>query len=413
MKGVAMLDVKKIRSDFPIYDKYPNLVYLDSGATSLTPKVVLDKMNEYYIEYGVNIHRGVYGLSYKATSEYENSRKEVAKFINSRFEEVVFTKNTTESLNYLALTISKKFLKANDEVITSELEHHSSVLPWQNLAKEKKLKLKYIPLNEEGRITFENFEKTISKNTKVVCLNYISNVMGYVTPLKEIIKKAHDVGAIVIVDAAQAAPHIKIDVKELNCDFLAFSAHKMLGPTGLGVLYGKKEVMKTLDPLFYGGDMIDEVDKFSSTYKELPYRLESGTPAIAEIIGFSEAIKYLEEIGFDNIKKHVNGLNTYAIKKMKEIKEVIIYNETADMGIISFNVKGVHPHDAATVFDQYGVNLRAGHHCAQLIIKWLKCVGTLRATFYIYNDYKDVDTFIDALKNAVSFFKKFEGDNNE
>ncbi len=408
-----MLDVKKIRSEFPIYDKYPNLVYLDSGATSLKPRVVLDKMNEYYTEYGVNIHRGVYALSYKATSEYEKSREAVAKFINALFEEVVFTKNTTESLNYIALAYGKKFLKENDEVITSELEHHSSVLPWQRLANEKNLKLKYIPLNEEGRITIDNFNKVISKNTKVVCINYVSNVMGYVTPLKEIIKKAHEVGAIVIVDAAQAAPHLKIDVKDLDCDFLAFSAHKMLGPTGLGVLYGKKSVMKNLEPLYYGGDMIDDVEKFSSTYKELPYRLEAGTPAIAEIIGFAKAIEYIEAIGFDNIQEHVSNLNSYALKKIAEIKEVEVYNKTADMGIIPFNIKGVHPHDAATIFDTFGVNLRAGHHCAQLIIKWLKCVGTLRATFYIYNDYKDVDIFIDALKNAVSFFKKFEGDNNE
>ena len=408
-----MLDVNKIRKDFPIYDKHPNLVYLDSGATSLKPKVVLDKMNEYYMEYGVNIHRGVYSLSYKATNEYENSRNKVAKFINSMFEEVVFTKNTTESLNYVALAYSKKFLKTNDEIITSELEHHSSILPWQHIAREKNLKLKYIPLDEDGRVTIENFNKVISKDTKVVCLNYVSNVMGYITPLKEIIKKAHEVGAIVIVDAAQAAPHIKIDVKALDCDFLAFSAHKMLGPTGLGILYGKKKIMKNLEPLFYGGDMIDEVDKYISTYKELPYGLEAGTPPIAEIIGFSKTIEYLENIGFENISKHISDLNHYAINQMKEIADVKIYNETADMGIIAFNVKGVHPHDVATVFDQYGVNLRAGHHCAQLIIKWLQCVGTLRATFYIYNNYKDVDIFIKALKNAVSFFKKFEGDNDE
>ncbi|MFA5749472.1 MAG: SufS family cysteine desulfurase [Bacilli bacterium] len=408
-----MLDVNKIRKDFPIYDKYPNLVYLDSGATSLKPKVVLDKMNEYYMEYGVNIHRGVYSLSYKATNEYENSRKKVAKFINSMFEEVVFTKNTTESLNYVALAYSKKFLKTNDEIIISELEHHSSILPWQHIAREKNLKLKYIPLDEDGRVTIENFNKVISKDTKVVCLNYVSNVMGYITPLKEIIKKAHEVGAIVIVDAAQAAAHIKIDVKALDCDFLAFSAHKMLGPTGLGILYGKKKIMKNLEPLFYGGDMIDEVDKYISTYKELPYGLEAGTPPIAEIIGFSKTIEYLENIGFENISKHISDLNHYAINQMKEIADVKIYNETADMGIIAFNVKGVHPHDVATVFDQYGVNLRAGHHCAQLIIKWLQCVGTLRATFYIYNNYKDVDIFIKALKNAVSFFKKFEGDNDE
>jgi cysteine desulfurase/selenocysteine lyase len=408
-----MLDVNKIRKDFPIYDKHPNLVYLDSGATSLKPKVVLDKMNEYYMEYGVNIHRGVYSLSYKATNEYENSRNKVAKFINSMFEEVVFTKNTTESLNYVALAYSKKFLKTNDEIIISELEHHSSILPWQHIAREKNLKLKYIPLDEDGRVTIENFNKVISKDTKVVCLNYVSNVMGYITPLKEIIKKAHEVGAIVIVDAAQAAPHIKIDVKALDCDFLAFSAHKMLGPTGLGILYGKKKIMKNLEPLFYGGDMIDEVDKYISTYKELPYGLEAGTPPIAEIIGFSKTIEYLENIGFENISKHISDLNHYAINQMKEIADVKIYNETADMGIIAFNVKGVHPHDVATVFDQYGVNLRAGHHCAQLIIKWLQCVGTLRATFYIYNNYKDVDIFIEALKNAVNFFKKFEGDNDE
>lgn len=404
-----MFDPLKIKKLFPIYNNIPNLVYLDSSATSLKPKVVIDKMNEYYFNYGVNIHRGVYGLSHKATNEYEKAREKVANFINANFEEIVFTSSTTDSLNKLALMYSEDNIKANDEVLTSELEHHSSILPWMNVCKKKKAKLTYIPLDSEGKITVESFKKVINKNVKVVVLTYISNVFGYITPLKEIIEIAHSYNAIVIVDAAQAASHIRIDVRNLNCDFLAFSGHKIFGPTGVGVLYGKSKLLKQLDPIFYGGDMNETVTKDNVEIKDIPYRFEAGTPMIAEVIGLGRAIDFIEELGFENIKKHNMELHEYLLKQITGIKELEIYNKNSDIAVLSFNIQGVHPHDAATCYDEEGISLRAGHHCAQLVTRWLNCVGTLRASFNIYNDYADVDKFVQATKNTISLFKKLGG----
>ena len=404
-----VLDTSEIRKMFPIYNEKPDLVYMDSGATSLKPQCVLDKMLEYYTKYGVNIHRGVYELSYRATEEYDIARATVSRFINCDFEEVVFTKNASDSLNLVALTYGDKYLQENDVVITSELEHHSSVLPWMKMCEKKKAILKYIPLNEEGRITVEAFKQILTKDVKVVALTYVSNVMGYITPIKEIIKLAHEVGAIVIVDAAQAVAHMKIDVKELDADFLGFSSHKMLGPTGLGVLYGKKKILNNLDPLEYGGDMNEEVGLNFVEVKDIPYRFETGTPAIAEVIGLTEAIKLLEKIGLDNIERHSMELKKYTVNELKKIDGIKLYNETAETPIISFNIEGVHPHDAATIFDNEQICLRAGHHCAQLITKWLHCVGTLRGSFYLYNDYKDADKFIETAKKASEFFRKLNG----
>ena len=275
------------------------------------------------------------------------------------------------------------------------------------MCEEKKAKLEYVPLSSEGRITVENFKKVMNDKVKVVSLTYVSNVMGYMTPIKEIIEIAHSYGAVVIVDAAQAVPHMKVDVKELDADFLAFSGHKMMAPTGVGVLYGKKNILKKLDPLYYGGDMNDEVDKYEVTVKEIPFRFETGTPQIAEVIGLGEAVDFITEIGYDNIHKHCEELYNYTIKKLEEIEGIVIYNKNPDVSIISFNIEGVHPHDAASVFDEAGICLRAGHHCAQLITKWLKCVGTLRGSFYIYNDYKDADLFIEKVKECVEFFNRF------
>lgn len=401
-----MLNVKDIRKEFPIYSNIPDLVYLDSGATSLKPKCVLDKMNEYYSRYGVNIHRGVYKLSYQATDEYDRAREIVSKFINSEFKEVVFTRNVSDALNKICLMLENK-LNENDEVITSELEHHSSVLPWMKACERRKAKLTYIPLNDEGRITVENFKKVLTDKTKVVAITLVSNVMGYLTPIKEIIDLAHEKNIIVIVDAAQAIQHYKIDVKQLDCDFLAFSGHKALGPTGIGVLYGKKKILKTLQPIEFGGDMNEEVDLYNVDIKDIPYRFETGTPPIAEAIGLGRALEYLTELGLDNIHKHEQELHSYAIGKLSQIEGITIYNKTSDVGIISFNVNGVHPHDAATFFDEASICIRAGHHCAQLITKWLQCVGTLRASIYIYNTYEDIDKFIEVVKNTVDFFKQF------
>jgi cysteine desulfurase/selenocysteine lyase len=280
-------------------------------------------------------------------------------------------------------------------------------MPWQEIAKKKKAKLVFIPLNEEGRICLDNFKKVITEKTKIVAINYVSNVMGYVTPLKEIIKIAHDFNAKVIVDAAQAAPHMAIDVKDLDADFLAFSAHKMLGPSGLGVLYGKYELLNKMNPVEFGGDMNDYVEKYDSTFKEAPYKFEAGTPLISEVIAFKEAIKYLDEIGMDNVHKHEQELLNLAMKELVKIDGVTVYNKTCETGVISFNINGIHPHDAASIFDQNNVAVRAGHHCAQLITSWLGCVGTLRASFYIYNDEQDVQKFIETVKQAADYFKEW------
>lgn len=407
------MDALKIRKSFPIYQENPNLIYMDTGATALKPSCVLDKMEEYYRMYGVNIHRGVYKLSYEATDKYDLARNKVAKFINSKDEEVVFLRNASEALNFVALTYGEANLNEGDEVITSELDHHSCFLPWMKICEKKKAKLKYIPLTEDGRVTVENFKKVLTNKTKVVALHYFSNVFGFMSPIEEIIKLAHEVGAIIVVDAAQAVAHKKIDVVALDCDFLAFSGHKMLGPTGIGVLYGKKKLLKKLDPLFYGGDMNDEVYKTSVEVKEVPYRFETGTPAIAEAIGLGEAIDYLNELGLDNIHTYTKKLYDYTIKELQKIEGITIYNKNPELPIIAFNINGVHPHDAATLFDEANICLRAGHHCAQLLTKWLDVFGTLRGSFYIYNTYEDCDKFIKTVKDAVDFFKKINGESYE
>lgn len=405
-----MKDLDKIlhvKNDFPVLVNNPNLVYLDSGATSLKPKCVIDKLNEYYDKYGVNVNRGVYKLSYQATLEYEETREVTARFLNCQPKEVVFTKGASNGLNMIALSYGMKYLNEGDEVISTELEHHSNILPWQHICKLKKAKLVYCPLTKEGRITVEGIKSVISSKTKVIAITLTSNVMGYVTPIEDIIKAAHSVNAIVVVDAAQAVAHMKIDVKKMDCDFLAFSAHKMFGPTGFGIVYGKNKILKELEPIEYGGDMIDEVYKDSYTYKDSPYRFETGTPPIAEAIAFKEAIKYIESIGYDKIEVHERLLHEYAISKLKSIKGLTVYNEKADTGIIAFNIDGIHPHDASTLFDERDIALRAGHHCAQLVIKFLEVVGTLRACIYVYNDYDDIDRFIKTCIDTVEYFKEW------
>lgn len=399
--------MNNIKSDFPVLVNNPNLVYLDTCATSLKPYSVINKLVEYYEKYGVNVNRGVYTLSYHATVEYEQTREIVAKFLNAKTEEIVYTKGASNSLNLVASSYGMDNIEECDEIITSELEHHSNVIPWQNVAKKKKAVLKFIELDSTGRITVEAFKKVLTNKTKVVAITYVSNVMGYITPIKEIIKLAHSVGAIVVVDAAQAVPHMPIDVKELDVDFLAFSAHKMLGPTGFGILYGKYDLLQAMNPIEFGGDMNDNVDLYESHYKDAPFKFETGTPPIAEAIAFKEAIKYIENIGFEQIQKNEHELTRYVVDELLKIDNVIVYNPTVETGTIAFNIKNVHPHDAATYFDQENIALRAGHHCAQLITKWLECVGTLRACFYIYNDMEDAKKFVSAVKGAAEYFKEW------
>lgn len=402
-----MLNIKEIRSNFPVLNDNPNLSYLDSAASSLKPKCVIDKIDYYYNHLGVNVHRGVYGLSYEATDLYEDARNKIAKFINAKFEEVVFTRGASSSLNLVASSYGMKFINAGDEIITSELEHHSSHMPWFNVAKIKGAKIKYIPLNEEGRITIDAFLSVLTDKTKVVALTYVSNVMGYVTPIKEIIKICHERGIIVSLDGAQAVPHMKIDVKELDCDFLSFSGHKMCGPSGIGVLYGKLNLLEQMDPIEFGGDMADIVTKDSQSYKAVPYKFETGTPIIAGAIGLGEACDFLDSIGLEEVASYENMLAKTAINELKKIEGVEIYNESVETGVVAFNIKGVHPHDAASIYDKNGVCIRAGHHCAQLITNWLGQISTTRASFYFYNTLDDVKKLVDSVKEAKDFFMSF------
>ncbi len=399
--------MNEIKKDFPVLVNNPSLVYLDSCATSLKPKCVIDKIDEYYEKYGVNVNRGVYELSYHATCEYEETREITAKFLNAKPEEIVFTKGASNGLNLIASSYGLDNIQEGDEIITSELEHHSNIIPWQNVAKRKNAVLKFIELDSTGRITVESFKRVLTNKTKVVAITYVSNVMGYITPIKEIIDLAHSVGAVVVVDAAQAVPHMKIDVKALDVDFLAFSAHKMLGPTGFGIMYGKYDLLQKMEPIEFGGDMNDNVDLYESHYKDAPYKFETGTPPIAEAIAFKEAIKYIENYGYDKIQKTEKELTRYAVEELLKIPNVTVYNPTVETGTIAFNINNVHPHDAATFFDQEHIALRAGHHCAQLITKWLECVGTLRACFYLYNDLEDAKKFVEAVKGAAEYFKEW------
>lgn len=397
------------RLDFPQFqDK--TFVYLDSAASALKPQCVIDAVNHYYHDLSVNIHRGIYDEAYEATRLYEETREMVASFINASPEEIVFTRGATSALNLVALSYGMN-LTSEDEIITSELEHHSSVLPWQAVANKTKAKLVYIPLDSEGRISVEAFKSVLTKKTKIVALTYVSNVMGYKTPIEEIIPLAHQFGARVVVDAAQAAPHIKIDVKRLDVDFLAFSGHKMLGPTGVGVLFGKQELLNSMEPLELGGEMNEEVGKYQSVWKDAPYKFEAGTMPIASVIGLAKAIEYLNHVNLEEIENHTKRIRNYAFQQLKKIEGIEIYNPTSDSSIIAFNIKNVHPHDAASYFAEKKVALRAGHHCAQLIIKWLNIEACLRASFYLYNTYEDADQLVLTAKAAVKFFRSvgFEG----
>ncbi len=401
-----ILDVEKIRKLFPIYEENPNIVYLDTAASSLKPTPMIDALNHYYQKLGVNIHRGVYKIAHEATDLYESARIKLAHFMNASQEEIIFTKGTTNSLNMVA-NHYLDILGQHDEIIISELEHHSSFLPWLNVSQKTQAKLNFIELDNNGKITIEAFKRILNQNTKVVVITAVSNVMGNTVPVKEITRLAHEVGAHVVVDAAQAAPHIKLDVRDLDCDYLAFSGHKMLGPTGIGVLYMKSSLAKSFRPVVFGGEMINQVTKDSMTFKESPYKFEAGTPNIAGAIGLAAAIDLLTEIGLDNVTAHVDALYHYTTNKLKNIEGVKIYNQDSDTGIIAFNIDTIHPHDAASIFDKNNVCVRAGHHCAQLILKWLGAESTLRASFYIYNDFSDCDKFIESVIEARDFFRKF------
>ena len=389
---------------FPALLNNKDMVYLDSAASSIKPKSVIDAINDYYNNYSTNIDRGVYKVSLDATSRCLESRKIIAEYINAKPNEVIFTRGASNSLNMVARMIDE-YLNDGDEVVTSVLEHHSSFLPWLNISKHKNIVLKFVPL-ENGKITVENFKSVLSNKTKVVALTHVSNVLGYKTPVKEIVKLAHEAHAIVSIDGAQASPHLSLDMKDLDVDFYSFSLHKMCGPTGLGVLYGKEELLRKYNPVELGGEMNDEVSTTSVTYKDIPYKFETGTMPIAEIFAVKPCIELLKSIGIDNIEKRSIYLRNLALNEMKKIEEIEIYNDSEESSIVAFNIKNVHSHDVVSYLAEENIALRAGHHCAEPLHKYLKLSATLRASFYFYNDEEDVRKFIEALNKTIEFFKE-------
>jgi cysteine desulfurase/selenocysteine lyase len=391
--------------EFPIFNqriKNKRLIYLDNAATSQKPKQVIQAMDNYYEKENANVHRGLHELSMLSSIKYENAHETLAKFINATQEEIIFTKGTTESINLLAYTLGKG-LKKDDEIIVTEMEHHSNFVPWQQLAKEKHLKLKIIPVKD---CALDLNKIKFTKKTKIVAVTHMSNVLGTINPIKEIIKKAHKVNALTVIDAAQSVSHMKIDVKYLNCDFLAFSGHKMFGPTGIGVLYGKKHLLEKLPPFQFGGGMIKEVTLKETTWNDLPWKFEAGTPNIAEAIGLAEAINFINCIGIQNIQKHNEELTNYAVKELSKIKDLKLIRPRNNQGpIISFIVKNIHPHDISEVLNQDGIAIRSGNHCAMPLMNALKINGTNRISFQIYNTKEDVNVLIKSIKKAQELFR--------
>ena len=391
------LNVEAIIKDFPILEQQVNgkrLAYLDSTATSQKPKQVIDALSDYYERYNSNVHRGVHTLGSLATDGYEGARETVRRFIHAKyFEEIIFTRGTTAAINMIAHSYGDANVGEGDEIVVTQMEHHANLVPWQQLAKRQGATLKFIPMAEDGTITLEAVRETVSERTKIVAIAHVSNVLGTINDIKAIAEIAHEHGAIISVDGAQSVPHMKVDVQDLNVDFYSFSGHKMLGPTGIGVLYGKREHLNQMEPTEFGGDMIDFVDLYDSTWTDLPTKFEAGTPLIAQAIGLQAAIEYIESIGFDAIHEHEQALTTYAYEQMSQIEGIDIYGPSKDKraGIITFNLKDVHPHDVATALDTEGVAVRAGHHCAQPLMKWLNVSSTARASFYIYNTKEDID----------------------
>lgn len=406
----TQFDVEAVIKDFPILNEKVNgkrLAYLDSTATSQKPQQVLDALEDYYKRYNSNVHRGVHTLGSLATDGYEGARETVRRFIHAPyFEEIIFTRGTTASINLVAHSYGDANVEAGDEIVVTQMEHHANIVPWQQLAKRKNATLKFIPMTDSGELTLEAVKETITDKTKIVAVAHVSNVLGTINDVKSIAQIAHEHGAIISVDGAQSVPHMKVDVQDLDVDFYSFSGHKMLGPTGIGVLYGKRELLNQMEPIEFGGDMIDFVGLYESTWTDLPTKFEAGTPLIAQAIGLKAAIEYLENIGFDAIHAHEAEITAYAYEKMSEIEGIDIYGPDKDKraGIITFNLKDVHPHDVATALDTEGVAVRAGHHCAQPLMKWLNVSSTARASFYIYNTKEDVDQLVEGLKQTKEFF---------
>lgn len=403
-------DAKKIRADFPVLNQMVNdepLIYLDNAATTQKPQAVLDVLNHYYLQDNANVHRGVHTLAERATAEFEAARKKVQQFINANSnKEIIFTKGTTDSLNIIAQSYGE-FIQAGDEIVISKMEHHANLIPWQQLAKRKQAVLRYIPLTADGHLDVQAAKTIINEKTAIVALAQVSNVLGTVNPVKEMAQLAHQHQAIMVVDGAQAVAHMPVDVQELDCDFYCFSGHKMCGPTGIGVLYGKQALLEKMEPVVFGGEMIDFVDLYESTWTELPWKFEAGTPNIAGAIGLGAAIDYLEKIGMQTIHEYEQAIVAELLPKLQQIEGLTIYgpqNPAEHTAVIAFNLDHLHPHDVASALDMQGIAVRAGHHCAQPLIKELGCFATARASFYFYNTKEEADQLVAAILATKEFF---------
>ena len=403
-------DAKKIRADFPVLDQIVNdepLIYLDNAATTQKPQAVLDVLNHYYLQDNANVHRGVHTLAERATAEFEAARKKVQQFIHANSnKEIIFTKGTTDSLNIIAQSYGE-FIQDGDEIVISKMEHHANLIPWQQLAKRKQAVLRYIPLTADGHLDVQAAKTIINEKTAIVALSQVSNVLGTVNPVKKIAQLAHQHKAIMVVDGAQAVAHMPVDVQDLDCDFYCFSGHKMCGPTGIGVLYGKQTLLEKMEPVAFGGEMIDFVDLYESTWTDLPWKFEPGTPNIASAIGLGAAIDYLEKIGMQTIHEYEQAIVAELLPKLQQIDGLTIYgpqNPAEHTAVIAFNLDHLHPHDVASALDMQGIAVRAGHHCAQPLIKELGCFATARASFYFYNTKEEADQLVAAILATKEFF---------
>ena len=405
-------DPNKLREDFPVLNRVVNknkLVYLDNAATSQKPKSVIDSLTQYYSTYNSNVHRGVHTLSVEATEAYENARVKLSDFIGSIPEEVIWTRNTSESINIVAYGLKNK-VSSGDNIVISRMEHHSNLVPWQQLCDQTGASLRYLEHNLEGRIDLIDAKAKIDVNTKIIAITHMSNVLGVINPIKEIREMSKKFGSYLVLDGAQSVPHFKVNVNDLDCDFLSFSAHKMLGPTGIGLLYGKEELLNEMPPFYFGGDMISEVSYETAKWNDLPYKFEAGTPNIADAIATGAAVDYLNAVGMDNIFEHEEDITKYALEKFKELDGYNIIgptDEEARGGVISFTHNKIHPHDIGEILDKFGIAIRTGHHCAMPLVRSYEIVAAARASFYLYNTKEEIDLLIDALKEVVTYFDKF------
>ena len=411
MEKLSTIDISKVREDFPILKRQVNgkqLVYLDNAATSQKPKAVIEAIDNYYLHYNANIHRGIHKLAEEATLAHEEAREKVARFINARHtEEVVFVRNATEAINLVAYTWGRANIAKGDKIVLTIMEHHSNIVPWQMLAREKNAEIEFIKIDENGLLRQDEIHGLIDERTKLVGVTHASNVLGTINQVKEIVKIAHKFGAQILVDAAQSVPHMRVDVRDIDSDFLVFSAHKMLGPTGIGVLHGKRESLEYMPPFLGGGEMIREVHTTGSSWKELPYKYEAGTPNIAGAVGFKAAIEYLNKIGMQNVRDHEREITSYALSKMSSVRDLTVYGPKSSderVGVVSFNLGNIHAHDLASILDEEGVAVRSGHHCAQPLMEYLNVPAMARASFYVYNTKEEVDVLINALEKARKLF---------